>query len=56
MEYTQMSFIYLYCLNIDFMCTIEMQMSYAYSYCLNMDIVCLFVLFTHESCAHSFYV
>jgi hypothetical protein len=31
-------------------------MSYACFYCLNMDVVCLFVLFTHESCAHNFRV
>jgi hypothetical protein len=27
-----------------------------YSYCLDMDVVCLFMLFTHENCAHDFHV
>jgi hypothetical protein len=51
-----MSFIYLYCFNIDVVCIVETQMSYAYLYCLNMDVVYLFMLFTHESCAHDFCV
>jgi hypothetical protein len=51
-----MSFIYMYFLNVDVVCIVQTQMPYAYLYCLNMDIVCLFMLFTHESCAHDFHI
>jgi hypothetical protein len=55
MEWTWMSFIYLYCLNIDVMHTVQTQMSYAHLYYLYMDVVCLFVLFTRKSSTHDFY-
>jgi hypothetical protein len=56
MEYTQMSFIYLYCLNIDEVHIVLTQMLYAYSYYLYTDVVCLFVLFMHKCRAHNFFV
>jgi hypothetical protein len=50
-----MSFIYLYCLNINVMHIILTQMLYAYLYCLYTDVVCLFVLFTYENHAHDYF-
>jgi hypothetical protein len=44
-----MSFIYLYCLNVDVVCNVSTQMSYVYLYCLYINVVSSFVLFTNKS-------
>jgi hypothetical protein len=45
-----MSFIYLYCLNINVVCIVWTWMSYAYSYCLNTCCVFIRIVYTQKSC------